>query len=385
MGRRGRASRTGGLLAVLSVANLGMIGACSVARPPAASSTGTEEDSGPASSPDGAVDTSVVVVRDAGTSDADAGDADWAPPPPACPSRTFIDETFIAKAAAALAACGSDDGYLRTTTYLRGVQGVFGRYRGDATVACLASVTNGCVGVAACLGFSPFVGGETCGTCMGETAASCRPGGSNWSGLDACDKYAGTCDAGTCTYPTNPLCSGSTQCDANGRPVHCGQGDKPEAPGPECPSFGLACGVNNGTLACNGLGTTCDPPTYSGSTGYFDIDVSSRQGNSCYGDILPGCVNRKRANLDCRCFGAGFSCQSATGPIGDGGTIETSFCGAASECNPHHFTRSCDGSTAVFCNAGKIARIDCNAMGFPGCSIVKPARGCLPDTLALPH
>src|SRR5690242_2308421 len=105
MGAMGRASRTGALLGLLGAGGLGIIGACSVERPAATQEPTHEEDgedSGPASRVDAADGNgNVVGVIDGGASDADASDSGWAPPPPACPSRTFIDETVIAKAGAA--------------------------------------------------------------------------------------------------------------------------------------------------------------------------------------------------------------------------------------------------------------------------------------------
>ena len=59
------------------------------------------------------------------------------------------------------------------------------------------------------------------------------------------------------------------------------------------------------------------------------------------------------------------------------------FCGIADECVPAAPAEgsgpdeSCEGSTLVFCNAGRIERIDCIELGFEGCR-VDGDLGCVP-------
>jgi hypothetical protein len=81
-------------------------------------------------------------------------------------------------------------------------------------------------------------------------------------------------------------------------------------------------------------------------------------GIGCEGDVLHACVWRREDNLDCRNFGPDFSCQ----------TFEDSyFCGLANECDPSTYEYTCDGSEVVFCDAGRLTRIDCVDFGFSEC------------------
>jgi hypothetical protein len=358
-----------------------LVGACA-SGPDAADPT---REGGPSTLPssDSAADAMRDAVADGGDAasvdvDADAADtAPWAPPPPAaCPTRTFVDEDVVARAAVALGACLADDGFYRTTTYLRDVLGGYSYLGGEATVACLAAVTNGCADVAACVGWSPVDDLLTCNTCQGDTAVICD---GTFKTSVACDKFGGTCAAGDCVYPKDPLCATASRCNASGRVLHCDT-DRSWL-GADCAGLGLACAATptSGGTKCQGLGSTCT--TYPFSS-YFDLETNTQATvSSCKGDILPACVNGKMANLDCRCQGPGFTCQTVA-VAADGGVLQTSFCGAASECEPRSYKRSCTGSTLVFCNAGKITSIDCTAMGFPGCSTTggnDQPQGCRPN------
>ena len=66
--------------------------------------------------------------------------------------------------------------------------------------------------------------------------------------------------------------------------------------------------------------------------------------------------------IDCSEVGAGFSCQ----------TFGTSaFCGLAAECDPSSGAVSdatCEGDQLVFCNAGRLDKLDCKSLGFSGCN-----------------
>jgi cysteine-rich repeat protein len=128
--------------------------------------------------------------------------------------------------------------------------------------------------------------------------------------------------------------------------------------GPVCASLGLAC--ENG--ACVGTGGPCN--AIGGAP-----EEGTAAGMSCSADgsALDACVNGRQALLDCSLQGPRFRCQEAGG---------IAFCGLASECVPElgylnrfAFKESCDGDTLVFCNKGRIERVDCLSLGFVGCDL----------------
>lgn len=276
-------------------------------------------------------------------------DAAEAGPPPACKTTTLLPEDVIAAATVALDSCVSDDGFWLTQNFLRGTRGGYRYPGGDALVQCLAAVTTGCAGVMDCIGLSPLQGGETCNACQGDVAVLC---GKGW--LWDCTKYGGTClGGGTCSYPDLPACDGTTfqdSCDPTGHPVTC---DDHVLVGPACSDFGLACGLAGfGGFTCVGTGAPC-----AGSVD-LSIDIDER-GSSCQGDLIDACVGGRTATLRCPCLGDGFTCQMAGG---------VAFCGAASECDPRTFAKTCNGTSVVFCDAGKLATVDCVALGFSSCA-----------------
>ncbi|MEZ4227329.1 MAG: hypothetical protein R3B13_40705 [Polyangiaceae bacterium] len=241
--------------------------------------------------------------------------------------------------------------------HLRGTLGGY-QYLPTNFVQCLANITNGCTGVLDCYGLTPKGSADTCGTCIGNAAVICHADGSY---LWDCTKAGGTCQAGDCQVPGHPPCDLATfqeGCDPTGRPVHC---DDHVYTGPTCADFGLQCTSNLGATGCDGTGASCVT-----ETSYFDIPYT---GVSCNGNVLDACVLSKRALLDCSCFGQGFSCQTAQG---------ASFCGAASECDPKSYPKSCDGDSVVFCNAGKLVHVACADLGFTKGCASSAKMGCTP-------
>ncbi len=276
----------------------------------------------------------------AGTSGAGGGSA-------CSPERAVTEEEF-ARAVVLLDSCVSDDGYYRTQTYLRGKVGGYSYQGGACFVACLASVTNGCPGLGACFGLSDQEPGDQCDTCVGNVGIVCGDVSSRWD----CGKYGGTCNAGRCIPAGGQVCdevSFRDSCDHEGRPLHC---DDALQVGPSCASYGLACQQEQFNAFCVGTGEACAPDDYS----YFDVHYV---GQSCNGARLKACVRGKLAELDCGLFGPNFSCQSSGGAF---------FCGLGAECDPETFVKRCEGTSSVVCNAGKLMRVDCAALGFQGCS-----------------
>jgi hypothetical protein len=260
----------------------------------------------------------------------------------------FQSDDVIARASVALNSCTSDDGFFRTQTYLRGVQGGYAYPGGRAFVDCLAAVTTGCDGVLACMGISPLQGGETCGTCQGNVAVVCGDANALWD----CSTTNSTCESGVCIPAGTTSCQYNTfpdQCDAQGRPNHC---SRYVQVGPDCAAFGLQCGDASFGTGCIGTGSSCSFDSFS------DFDIGYR-GLACDGASLHACVSGALADLDCACLGPGYTCQTSGGAY---------FCGAAADCDPATYSKTCEGSSAVFCNAGKLTSIDCTALGFTSCA-----------------
>ena len=270
------------------------------------------------------------------TSDGGAGNLDAA-------VGGAVDEVTFTRADVAMASSRGDDGPRETTTFLRGKHG--GYTYPDASLHCLASATHGCSEIGACLGLSPEKTDGGTGTCDGNVALL-RTG--RWD----CSTVHATCQSGTCVAPGATLCStGSTpsSCDSEGRPNDC---EKVVQVGPVCASLGLVCDATDTSNAyCRGTGDNC----LGSDVTYFDV---APLGTACSGDTLSACVGGKTADLDCRKLGDGFTCQKSDGAF---------FCGLASECDPQTFGKQCDGATVVFCDAGKLVRVDCTSLGLASC------------------
>jgi hypothetical protein len=278
--------------------------------------------------------------------------ADAGPP---CSPEPAISEEQIARAVVALSSCISDDGYLRAQTYLRGKVGGYSYPGGACFTQCLAAVTSGCAGVRECLGLSDVELTDVCGTCRGNVAIVCGDTEVRWD----CGKYGGSCSGGRCIPPGRTECDELTfedECDAEGRPRHC---DDTLHVGPACSAFGLECRKDGSSARCVGTGEACTAEEFA----YFDVHYT---GQACNGTRLNACVRGGLAELDCGLFGSDFTCQTS-------GTAF--FCGTASECDPSTHEKTCDGANAVFCNAGKTARVDCTALGFTSC-LDDPTFGC---------
>jgi hypothetical protein len=140
--------------------------------------------------------------------------------------------------------------------------------------------------------------------------------------------------------------------------------------GPDCALAGLACldGV------CVGSGESCTQPNDTYRDG-FDYG-----GIACDGDTLTACVGGALEAVDCTRFGEGYSCQS----IEDG-----YFCGLGSECRPGEFEigtsgtlETCDGTSVVYCDEGRLESLDCTSLGFTGCEVQNYHASCVPKPLS---
>ena len=220
-----------------------------------------------------------------------------------------------------------------------------------------------------CLGWSrtPSSGG-TCATCSGSVATRC---GEEARVTVDCAKLGLSCDAiAICSSEPGTACDRATftqKCTSDGTPEFCDDGAVFH--GPRCADLGLSCGAGG---FCTGSGDACQDETSTSGSGV------SWDGLACDGDTLQACVGGRKATRDCSSAGPGLGCQAFDG---------IHFCGLASECLPGEQPRGaqrgsavrCEGSTVVFCNAGRIERVDCKTLGFDGCD--EAAGVCVPGAL----
>jgi len=231
-------------------------------------------------------------------------------------------------------------------------------------VSCFASNHNGCDVLSICMGYTFERTSRDCEpTCQGAVFEFCGDGVS--MKID-CGKLGMKCDP-----DANCIEKDVTSCDPSERRVWC--------------DGGVATGCVNGyvrhIMACEDMGLACDEGQCIGKgeacnsdlEGVFIDDLFF--GRNCRGSVLENCIGGRQHDQDCSEVGPGFSCQVYQG---------RAFCGVASECppsgSPHEEPVSapfCDGTKVVFCNAGRIERIDCKDLGFSGCDL-EDARGCVP-------
>ncbi|MGZ6093728.1 MAG: hypothetical protein ACXWUG_16980 [Polyangiales bacterium] len=235
-------------------------------------------------------------------------------------------------------------------------------------IACLAAKTNGCQAVQDCLGISVDSAGGPCTEgCSGTVATACDD---PLKFTVDCGRYGLSCNSRGCLPPL-PACDRTTfvpSCDG-GAPTFCNSDGLKH--GLKCADYGMECGtqgMGTSTFAfCRGTGPVCN----SGAT--TGLSISSRNGIACDGAKLRACVNGNEATFDCATIGKGFTCQSGT--IGG---KSVAFCGLAAECDPTVSSQpSCEGNDLVVCNAGRIEKVDCTALGFSGCNAT--AKVCSPS------
>jgi hypothetical protein len=269
------------------------------------------------------------------------------------------DADLVAKAAVALGSCVPDDrpdGWLNlwlSRVYAPGETN--NRFLGAAK--CLATTGGGCIAVRTCLGLTVDQSGPCDRACSGNVATECD---GNTRFVSDCSKLGQQCVSGRCK-PNGAACDATSYVDAcvDGVPSVCSNAVVRK--GPKCADFGLACGASSptppSTPVCRGAGAAC-----SATYGPYSIDFGA--GLGCDGSKLRACVGNQEATVDCAALGKGFSCQTASGAY---------FCGLASECNPlaAKGTDTCDGTSVVVCEAGKIQRVDCRSLGFTGCDATR--------------
>lgn len=320
-----------------------------------------ETTGGPGGSgPDGGSDTSTNPTGDGSTS------GDGSPKP--APSGP-IDPAIAARAALLIATCISDDGVNRTLQEIY-LERTTNPYRTRAVLECLGAKTNGCAAVTDCLGLQYSTDGG-CGdaACAGNVYNECS--GADFRLSVDCTKTARTCvpqPGAYCVGAGETVCNESTTvgtCDGT-TPVACVDGILQR--GIDCAKYGATCGVIT-TYSGGGSMTGCKGASGACSGTSNDDAVTARwEGVRCENGKLVGCVQNGLSTLDCAESGIGFTCFDSP----DGGSTSMAYCGTAAECSPkspwNKVAATCDGTSVVMCNGGKIEKIDCTSLGFTGCN-----------------
>jgi hypothetical protein len=320
----------------------------------------SEESGGPSSGgPDASADSTTTPNGDATMG------ADGAVVTPSGP----IDPAAAARAALFIATCISDDGVNRTLQQLY-LERTKNTYRSRAVIECLASKTNGCEAMRDCLGISYSADGG-CGdaSCTDNVYNECS--GSSFRLCVDCSKTARTCTARPSTYCVGP---GETECDVSTTTGVC-DGNTPVAcveglllRGSDCAAYGAVCAVlytrqEGGSMTgCKGAGGACV------GTSNDDAITARWEGDHCENGKLVGCLANGLSTLDCAESAAGFTCFDAP----DANAGSRAYCGTAAECSPESpwakVAATCEGTSVVMCNGGKIDKVDCTTLGFTGCN-----------------
>jgi hypothetical protein len=315
---------------------------------------GCSDDDGASTSatngPDGSVDGTSTGPNDGTTGDGSIGPTGSAP----------LEPGAAARAATFIASCISDDGVNRTLQEIYQERTV-NPFRTAAVYACLASKTNGCAAVTECLGLEYGTDGG-CGSdasCNGAVYQECSGASFRLSvdcarlGLE-CKPFPGA----YCGTAAETACSGSAgTCEAM-TAVACIDGVMRR--GLDCAKLGAQCGGI--TPTCRGTGGACT------GTSNDDAMTARWEGIRCENGKLVGCLQGGLSTLDCATSAVGFTCFDAPG----GPATATAYCGSAAECTPRSpwdkVAATCDGTSVVMCNGGKIEKLDCKSLGFTGCA-----------------
>lgn len=290
------------------------------------------------------------------------GSVDPGPPGP-------IDPAVAARAALFIATCISDDGVNRTLQQIY-LERTTNPYRTRAVLECLGAKTNGCAAVTDCLGLQYSTDGG-CGdaACAGNVYNECS--GADFRLSVDCTKTSRTCvpqPGAYCVGAGETVCDESTTvgtCEGN-TPVGCVDGVLQR--GVDCAKYGATCGVIS-TFSSGGKMTGCEGASGACTGTSNDDAITARwEGVRCENGKLLGCVQNGLAPLDCAESAIGFTCFDAP----DGGSTSMAYCGTAAECSPkspwNKVAATCDATSVVMCNGGKISKLDCTTLGFTGCN-----------------
>ena len=233
-----------------------------------------------------------------------------------------------------------------------------------ADLACFVTAGASCPRVRACnnAGNSSATCQVEAGVvvCEGEVAESCYPEGLPYV-VDCSEMYGETCvpgqgcTTGPCDLPVHSYCQGTEI-------LTCANGDETDG------------GYAYVTEDCADEGnSTCIP---SPDGGYWPLCKGpgpACTNDRCDGTTLVRCLAGHEARYDCPLFGLG--CFTDKDPDTD--LEESAFCGLGTECG-YDYPDSCEGNVLRFCNAGKVATLDCVAAGWKGCVSDSGGTRCAP-------
>jgi hypothetical protein len=97
--------------------------------------------------------------------------------------------------------------------------------------------------------------------------------------------------------------------------------------------------------------------------------------DSCAGSTLTACIGGHQARLDCTHYG--LNCLADRHPDTDFDSTKSAFCGLGTECG-YDYADSCKGNILTYCDAGRIATLDCVKTGWNGCASDKQGTRCTP-------
>jgi hypothetical protein len=246
-----------------------------------------------------------------------------------------------------IGSCVPDDG---VNACLRGVYGQDQDFS-KAVLQCLAK-TKGCAGVKSCLGVW-ISQGTVCGPTQPDSQCT------DANSVVWCDDSLGI--HADCQKIFGVGCKSF------------GSGTKSEAEcssGATCSGTTKGCVGGNGTKCKNGIETFDEPCVIAGLKCNAGKCVGSMEActqSKCEKDVVALCVRGYYKRMDCKGFGAGFSChQSASG----------ARCVQGTACEPDtsKHKEGCNADKLTVCHAGKVQTVDCKALGFTGCSLY----GCTP-------
>jgi hypothetical protein len=300
----------------------------------------------------------------------EAGSSSSSPPPPPIieldpPGPK--DPDLAARAAVVLGSCLSDGGWYNPQIVLTDIYyAVYSSWQTfehiERTTRCLAEKADGCAGLERCFATTVHAveSGGSCDTvCLpGNVSQICVNGSIEM--VTDCSRLGMECDSGGCsTFPTQEPCDPApADLCRDGIPRHCPAGSTYQWRGVSCVEHDLACTViqvgENPWSLCQGTGPVCE--------GHFaPDDVSFGPLIGCEGTTARVCTNDREHVFDCGILADGFTCQSSVAS----GRVN---CGLAAECDVDTtYEATCEGDEIVLCNAGRIDRIDCKAVGFEGC------------------
>jgi hypothetical protein len=228
-------------------------------------------------------------------------------------------------------------------------------FRTRAIYECLATKTIGCKALTECMGFAYSTDGPCDAGCTGTLYQECSQ---SLRIKVECAVLGLQCGPKLyCSAPGTQVCNPATYQDTcdNGVPVGCE--DELVVRGPRCSDYGAACEAGR----CKGTGGACTGTTIG------ETSAVVLEGQRCEGGKLVACANGGLATIDCATVGKGFSCFDSP----DGGANATAYCGTATECSPKSawtkVAATCEGTSVVFCNGGKVQKLDCTTLGFTGC------------------